>query len=283
MQRGRIATNPAKRIDAPTPGRFAPDLVSVDDARRLIRAAEADTENGARWMLAISLGLRQGERLALGRDRLDLTAHTLKIDRELYRLPWQHGCHSEPCGKKRGADCPARHGGGLFVGDPKSDAGVRTLVMPPQLENAIKRHLRAQDSIRAEEGEGWTGFTSANGVELEPVFCQRNGRAIDARRDHADWKAFLEKAGVPEVRLHDARHTAATVLLLMGVDGRVVMDMMGWSQASMLKRYQHVIDEMKRDAAEKMGQALWAPDDEPQPAAPPEVVSMDDYRRRRAR
>jgi hypothetical protein len=67
----------------------------------------------------------------------------------------------------------------------------------------------------------------------------------------------------------------------MGVDGRVVMDMMGWSVASMLKRYQHVLDVMKVDAAKKVGDTLWASPvvPEPQPAAA--VLSMADFRARR--
>jgi integrase len=119
-------------------------------------------------------------------------------------------------------------------------------------------------------------------MELDLVFCQRNGNALQASADWRAWKAFLKGAGVPEVRVHDARHTAATLLLLMGVDGRVVMDMMGWSVASMLKRYQHVLDEMKIEAAKRVGDALWsapvAPEPEPEEAA---VVSMADFRARR--
>lgn len=57
--------------------------------------------------------------------------------------------------------------------------------------------------------------------------------------------------------MHDARHTAATLLLVRGVDARVVMSVMGWSHLSLTARYQHVIPELARDAAERMGVALW--------------------------
>ncbi|MGH3427365.1 MAG: tyrosine-type recombinase/integrase [Pseudonocardiaceae bacterium] len=56
-----------------------------------------------------------------------------------------------------------------------------------------------------------------------------------------EWKRSLERAGVPERRLHDARHTAATVLL--GVPDRAVMDVMEWAQVTMTKRYQHITSE----------------------------------------
>lgn len=61
-------------------------------------------------------------------------------------------------------------------------------------------------------------------------------------------------------RLHDARHTAATLLLVQGVDPRVVMDLMGWSHVAMTSRYQHVVPELRRLAAERMTVALWGDD-----------------------
>jgi integrase len=67
---------------------------------------------------------------------------------------------------------------------------------------------------------------------------------------------------VPERRLHDARHTAATVLLLLGVSQRAVMSVMGWSSTAMAARYQHVVDTVRTDIATRAEGLLWAPDDE---------------------
>ena len=72
------------------------------------------------------------------------------------------------------------------------------------------------------------------------MFAQPNGKPLDPRRDQDAWKALLEEVGVREARLHDARHTAATTLLLLGVPERAVMDVMGWSNSVMVKRYAHV-------------------------------------------
>src|SRR5262249_6807771 len=62
---------------------------------------------------------------------------------------------------------------------------------------------------------------------------------------------LLEQAGVREARLHDARHTAATTLLLLGVPERAVMDVMGWSNAAMVSRYAHVTARLRRDIADR--------------------------------
>ena len=64
---------------------------------------------------------------------------------------------------------------------------------------------------------------------------------------------LLASAGLPSsTRIHDLRHGCAAYLLATGVDQRVVMDIMGWSQVSMLKRYQHVRRPMLKDAAARL-------------------------------
>ena len=65
------------------------------------------------------------------------------------------------------------------------------------------------------------------------------------------------QAGIRRVRVHDARHTAATLLLAQGVDQRVVMEILGHSQISMTSKYAHVLPEVMTDAAERIGRALW--------------------------
>ncbi len=89
------------------------------------------------------------------------------------------------------------------------------------------------------------------------VFCQPNGKPIDPRRDWQDWKTLLTAVGIGNARLHDARHTAATLLIAQAVPERVVMQIMGHSQISLTHVYTHVLPTMARDAAERMGSALW--------------------------
>jgi integrase len=71
---------------------------------------------------------------------------------------------------------------------------------------------------------------------------------------------------VRDARLHDARHTAATVLLVLGVPEPAVMSVMGWSSTSMAARYQHVTDPIRRDVARRVGGLLWSSDDGPDEA-----------------
>jgi integrase len=89
------------------------------------------------------------------------------------------------------------------------------------------------------------------------VSCQPNGRPIGNHADWDEWRALLAQAGIRQVRVHDARHTAATLLLAQGVDQRVVMEILGHCQISMTSRYAHMLQQVMTDAAERIGRALW--------------------------
>lgn len=88
---------------------------------------------------------------------------------------------------------------------------------------------------------------------------QPGGPALGhARRDWQAWKALLESAGVRDARLHDARHSAATMLLQQGAPARVAMQLLGHSQISpTLGTYSHVVPDLAQEATDRIGDALW--------------------------
>lgn len=92
------------------------------------------------------------------------------------------------------------------------------------------------------------------------VWCQPIGRPVDARADWEGWKKLLRLAGVRDARVHDGRHTAATMLLLQGVDDATVMAVMGWTDRRMLRRYQHVVAELRREATRRVTELLYGPE-----------------------
>ena len=89
------------------------------------------------------------------------------------------------------------------------------------------------------------------------VFATPTGAPINPRTDYTDWKRLLAAAGLRDARLHDARHTAATVLLILGVPERAVMGLMGWSHSAMAGRYQHVTSAIQRDIASRVDGLIW--------------------------
>ena len=202
-----------------------------------------------RYAIALAIGLRQGEALGLKWQDVDFEASTLTIRRALQRHTWRHGCGGT-CQKKRGADCPNRFGGGLAIVDTKSRAGRRIVGVPRRLMAALKEHHEKQEVERLIAAELWN--------DGDWVFAQTTGRPTDPRADYGEWHEILRAAKVRPARLHDARHTAATMLLVLKVPTRAVMDVMGWSQASMTTRYQHVPREVLDGIAKQMGSLLWA-------------------------
>jgi integrase len=134
----------------------------------------------------------------------------------------------------------------------KSRAGRRAVGIPAPLVEALRRHREAQQKEREIAAQLWE--------EGDWVFAQQNGRPIDPRADHDAWKALLQEAGVRDARLHDARHTAATMLLVLGVPTRAVMEVMGWSQMAMTTRYQHLAPELIGGIASQVASLLWRAD-----------------------
>jgi integrase len=277
--------------------------LTIAEAQHVVEVADRQ-RNGARWAIAVALGMRQGEVLGLRWSDVDLDEATVRVRRKAYRKAWEHGCRdpracaarkcrTEPCrppyehgcggtcrfksdwrcperrvarrctahrrdecpkpcapdctGHARA--CPKRRDGGIVYDDPKSRAGKRTISLPAELVEALRRHRSRQRRERMAARNKW--------VDNDLVFAGPLGDPVDARKDWQDWQDLLGAAGVTRRGTHAGRHTAATMLLVMGVDAAVVMSIMGWSERSMLNHYQHVVRELRDDAAKRMGTLLW--------------------------
>jgi len=237
------------------------DPYNVDEIKAILIEANKH-RNSARWAIALALGLRQGEALGLKWADLDMKTGVMRVRRSLNRPKYKHGCE-DPCGRKPGF-CPKRQKARPDTAPTKSRAGRRTIGVPKELTKVLQAHWKEQAAERTRarqlwKDEGW-------------VFAKRTGEALSPNMDYREWKEILVAAGIRDGRLHDARHTAATVLLLLGVPERAVMDVMGWSSSSMVKRYQHVTAPVRMDIAERVGGLLWAAteageDDDPDEAA----------------
>ena len=94
-------------------------------------------------------------------------------------------------------------------------------------------------------------------VESGLVFTTRRGKPLDASNVTKAFHELLARAGLPRIRIHDLRHTAATLLLAQGVSPRVIMEVLGHSQISLtMDTYSHVLPALQREAAEQMDKAL---------------------------
>lgn len=264
VRRGKVARNVATLVDPPSVEHAEQQQLTRAEARKVLTAA-AGRRNGARWSVALACGLRQGEALGLRWEYVDLDTGDVKVWWQLQRNSWKHGCtdphgcgerlHRPSCPPKctrHASRCPQRYAGGLVFRRPKGKSR-RQITMPPELVAALRRQKEAQQAEREHAGSEWQ--------DLDLVFAQPDGSPIDPRRDWAEWKELLREAGVREVRVHEFRHTAGTLLVAQGVHIRAVQEILGHSDVRTTEGYTHVASEIARDAAARMGRALWGTDD----------------------
>lgn len=187
----------------------------------------------------------------------------------------------EPGCARHAVSCPKRWGGGLVMTEPKSKKSRRTVTLPRPLAERLVLHRMAQAAEREDPlWQGWGHDRDECDRRPRPreivcpkcrkpikkdalVFTQPNGMPINPSEDWREWSALLEELGLPHYRPHDGRHFSATVQLEEGIDVRVVQETLGHSSSDFTrKRYQHVTTRLQRDAAEKIGEALWVTGDD---------------------
>lgn len=255
FRRGMTPRNVAKLIDSPTAKRAEIKPLTEDEARAVLDAA-AGRRNAARWSVGLALGLRQGEALGLRWEYVDLDAGTMRVWWQLHRRSHEHGCGGT-CGRRRGGNCPQRVlrlrsgeqqlKGGLILKAPKG-TGKRTIPIPPELVESLRAHREVQNLERMMAGAAY--------ARHDLVFAEPDGSPIDPARDWREWHELLAAAGVRRARVHDGRHTAATLLLAQGVDVRVVQEILGHSSVTVTEGYAHVVSAMAREATQRMGASL---------------------------
>jgi integrase len=222
---GLISRNAASLVDGPRVEQYEIQPFTPEEARAFLAAVKGD-RLGALYSVALTMGLRQGEALGLRWTDIDLRLGYLRVSKQLQRID----------------------GKAQFV-EPKTPRSRRMIAMPTSIVNALKEHHSRQQAEKAEAKEHWT--------ENELVFATPHGKPIDPTRVSKQFHLHLARAGLPQRRFHDLRHSCATLLLVQGVSPRVVMDVLGHSQiAQTMNTYSHVIPELRRQAAERMEDLL---------------------------
>ncbi|MFF2951805.1 tyrosine-type recombinase/integrase [Kitasatospora sp. NPDC057965] len=246
VRRGHLTRNVATIAKAPRLEEEEIEPYSVGEVQKILLEV-GRRRHPARWVIALALGLRQGEVLGMKWSDVDLEVGVIRLRRGRLRPKYEHGCGGD-CGRKAGY-CRQRVQVRRETKDTKSRAGRRPIPLPDELINLFRKHQEGQTRERANARQLW--------ADKDYVFASPTGEPLNPNTDYHEWKDILGAAGVREARLHDARHTAGTVLLLLKVPERIVMAIMGWSSASMAKRYQHVTDPMLQEVADKIGGLLW--------------------------
>lgn len=129
--------------------------------------------------------------------------------------------------------------GGFEIGDPKTDTGIRTIVLPKSVVNLLKeRHERV--------GSEWI-FPSVSDSE----------KPVNPNSVYGAFKRILKKEGLPDIPFHSLRHTYATNSTSAGIDEKTLAKNLGHKKAAFTyNQYTHVTEYMQQHASDITGDAL---------------------------
>jgi integrase len=178
------------------------------------------------WFLLLTTGMRRGEVVGLRWADIDLDGEVLSVSRAIASVD-----------------------GVAMETEPKTAKGRRAIALDPATVDALRRHRERQAAERDLVGDGWT--------DSGAVFTYPDGRTLHPDHVMVTFRRLVTGAGLPLIRLHDLRHTAATLALAAGVHPKVVQERLGHSSIGItLDTYSHVVQGMQADAAAKVAGLL---------------------------
>jgi integrase len=222
---GLIPRNAAAiKAPRPAPGEMHP--LSTEEARAFLEAARGERFE-ALYVLAITTGLRRGELLGLRWNDVDLESGVLRVGRAL-----------------------VREGGRYRPGETKTKRGHRSIRLTSWAVSALGAHRKRQ----LEERMRFAGLYEDHGL----IFATLRGTPVNPENlVKRSFKPLLRRAGLPEIRFHDLRHTCATLLLGSGVHPKFVQELLGHATIAMtLDTFSHFLPSMGDQTARAMEETL---------------------------
>jgi integrase len=225
LKDGLIARNVAALVDGPHQAGSERRTFSPDEARVFLDAVVGDKLE-ALYTVTVTLGLRMGEALGLRWSDINFERRTLTINQTLERIG-------------RG------HGSKLVLAEPKTSRSRRTLSLSALAVKALRQHYVRQIESRLAAGPDWQD----SGL----VFPTGRGTPFEPRNLYRDFHIILRRAGLPVIRFHDLRHSAASLMLAQGIQLRLIQEILGHSSIAVTANlYAHVGEQLKREAADAM-------------------------------
>ncbi len=228
---GLLATNPCAGVQLPRAPKTIMQPFTREEAVRFLRAV-GGSRFEALFVLAVTTGMRRGELLGLRWKDVDFDGAIIRVSRSY--VAWS-----------------SRGGGDTYV-EPKSAGSRRAIDLTPTAVEALSRHEH-----KMKESGLWG--------QDRPVFSSESGDTPvnPGNLTSRHFKPILGRAGLPDIRFHDLRHTCATLLLSQGVHPKYVQALLGHATIAMtLDLYSHWMPSMGRQAASAMDDALGSPGEE---------------------
>jgi integrase len=224
---GQVARNAAAAAKAPTVRRPEHRTWSSDDLREFL-AATSDDRLAAAFVLLATTGMRRGEVLGLRWSDVDLDGAQLAVVQTVTTV-----------------------GYAVVFSPPKTARSRRFVYLDAQTVAALRQHRRRQREERIEAGSAWD-------ASHDLIFCDPVGQPLHPDCLTREFGRAAASADLSRIRLHDLRHTYATLALKAGVHPKVVSERLGHATVGItLDLYSHVTQPIARDAAEVVANAIF--------------------------
>ena len=201
VKAGALITNPAQSVSTPKYSTPEMDFYSEHEISQLLLAVNG-TSLEALIQIAITTGMRQSEILALKWSDLDWNRNTITIQRQL---------------RRKHEDCN-------YFSSLKTSAGRRTISLGLDTVQKLQEHHKRQEIAKAKKGDQWE--------ENDLIFPSTIGTPMRQRNLLRKFKKVLRESGLREIRFHDLRHTAASLMLNHGIPTLIVSKRLGHSKVS---------------------------------------------------
>jgi integrase len=228
---GLLARNVCDAVSVPRRAHYEIKPLTMEQAKILLDAAKQDPLE-ALWVLALTTGMRRGEMLALKWQDINFEQAMLQVRRIFTRAPGRRYIESEP----------------------KTEKSRRSIMLAAITVETLRQHRIRQLEMKPQAGPAWQ--------ENDLVFCTSLGTPLNPNVALDKFKKLLKKAGLPDMRLHDLRHSIATILLSMGVHPKVVQELLGHNRIQeTVDTYSQVLPTIHREAIKRLEDVLWKKDD----------------------
>ncbi len=244
---GRVVRNVARLVNPPRRAVYRAEVLTTEQAVTVLRSV-SEQRLRSRWATALLTGMRQGEVLGLEVERV---GDTITLDWQLQRLRTEDDRPADAS-----PDYEYRHlTGSYYLVRPKSRAGWRVLPLVEPLRSILQERIAEAATEPNPHGLLWTAEPKkSKGGHRELLGL--DGAPIDPSRDNRAWHQVLAAAGVPDVRLHDARHSAVTLLYDLGAPEHLVQQIVGQSTVSVTRNYRHRSPQQLEAVMRALGERL---------------------------
>jgi len=223
-----ISKNPAALVDRPLATKNEITIWDLDQVKLFLKEAEGVSRYCIFFNIALTSGMRKGEILGLRKKDVDWDSNCVRITQTL------------------------SNDGKEILPYTKTKAGARSIDLPKEIMKQLRKHCNMINSEKE---------STVNYHDHDLVICNEMGMPANSNNIRRIFREISKKVGNPKIRLHDMRHTHATLLLLQGVNPKIVSERLGHADVRItLDTYSHLLPNMQKETAENFGKMLFDED-----------------------